>query len=1536
MSVWNRLGKFATDIGGAVAAPAKFVWDVATSPWNNDAHFNGVANTLATATKNMGQSLLAPVADVAAAPVIKQTLNTINTINQNVIREPLTTAALVAGDALSGKSSFFDPNEWKQAYQGAQDISFGQAVAGLPKTVIDNTFNIYDPVQRDAAFKNSTFGRFASGALDTGIQFIGDVTLVGGKAAKVLKASEYGVGAIRTADEAATAAEDITKAQYGQANRFTKVIDDFTKNDTLYALNHPMVKSSHEPGLLAHLLGNSTNTDTTSYILRSALGDPVAMEELRAVRPDITDAINASNQELDAIDKWKLTVQETYGTSGGAHPWENMAVTEEARANLNSSIQTDEFVAKLMQLGAGGGVLTRTTGTALQGVEDFVARQRAASFYDKEVGNPLIKFYQATPFHRMFQVITHAEQERPAGLVAVNDANSYKEIVATLNRGKILTGMSDATAKAHLDRYIGATTPEQRTLAAHVLEQDIMTGLAVKHGLTAEHANQIWGEYNSARLSAIGSIRENTFMVDHDKSIIKAPIFESQTDDFLPMMDFDLANRLLKRHGSAIALVGRTKDTVVHYADILQDMFKAAALLRGGYTIRNGVDSQLRIMASLGAMTSVRNLGRGMRNMMFNTMPAKERIIDNFNFIPGAPATLSSVVEARNAVKTEIDGLNSKIAELEARVAENPMDAGSLSDLGTMRNLRDEKAQIYSHQANLAERMASKKFKHREGQGMVEITTSDGQVYNMYDAFGGPLGDMFRNLNSSATTFSRLVDTNSDLVGRNLASKGIGAVKPTDIGYYDEWATTLNQQFANSAPIRMLAAGKTPEEVANWLRYDAKGQELRKRLPQKVGEQGLGLKFGDVDEYVARVRGFLDNYLPAEVQTLRDKVANRELITANDLKTHMAEKSVDDLPVIHGNVLRENINNNSLISIRSITDNLFKFLGSMPEDAWARHPLYKELYQDELQRRLDIMSGLNKRRLTPEEQQQVMARAHDYAQNGVKKILFNIERRTNLATMLKYVSPFFSAQENAIKTWLRLAADNPVIINRGNLIWNSPNRAGLVTDQNNKPVKAGDSTSQDTIWLQMPDWAKRLPLIGEGLASLNQMGIPKQSLDIIFGGGMNALYGGKATLPFNDVIPVGPYVAIPASELVKRAPQFEDVMKWALPFGPTSGPIYEGLMPAWMKRAQTLMAGQNSIEYARTYQLIHTTELYKSQHEGTSMPSEAKIKEMTDTYYKMRIAANLILPYSPKFDTPYRLYLDKYREYQRTMGMEADANFLRDYPEFFAFASSLSQNKTGATATQGTYQNIKRYQDLVTSVFKDDPALVGLITNSKSDTNFSNAVYDWQYNTQVGPGTAETFRQSQNAADAEVQNKVKLGWIQYRNVMNQIDAVMQTRGIIDINQKGAEDLKAVKQATVYALSYEHDANGNPLLDKAGSPIPTPWYESYLDPNGSKTLKVISGFNKIITDKTFMKDNGNSPTWKSVASYLQIRNQLSDILSQRKSKTITAKANRDVYAIYQATVTALKQGDIGFSDIYDRYLSQDQVYYKYISDVGAQA
>jgi hypothetical protein len=1002
-------------------------------------------------------------------------------------------------------------------------------------------------------------------------------------------------------------------------------------------------------------------------------------------------------------------------------------------------------------------------------------------------------------------------------------------------------------------------------------------------------------------------------MVDLDEKIIKYPLLESQSANYLPVMDFGLLSNLLKREGSTIQkFAGNSKDYVLHGADYLQDMFKAGALLRLGYTQRNTIDSFLRISSAVGAMASLSHLGPGVKNFVYNTGKESARLVDRYRKID-AGRTFAEVNTDTIKLTKELDELKTKVAGLEARATLFPDDANLAMELSTARLLREEKLAVYDHLSEVLARNSELTPKKRIASGSYEVTTSDGEKYILDDAFGGPLGDMFRNIASSGSSFSRMVDTNSDIYARTVASKGIQAIRPTDKGYFEQWAQTLRTQFGNSEVVRQLNEGKTIDEVSNWLISSQQGRDLRKRL---------SLSSSDAKEHVLRINGFFDTYLPPG-SGLRPKL--REL-TAADLRTTFKDPS--DLPVIHGHLLEDAFFNKSDKHIKKAINGLFKLLGTMPEDAWSRHPLYTHLYRRELKRRIDITAGLKEDgRLTIAEQEKIMSATHKIALREMKGILFNIERRSNLAAAMKYISPFFSAQENAYKTWLKLSAANPAIVNRAYNIWQSPNRAGLVTDYEGNPIPVGKTSGNDIMWLSLPKGLTRIP----GLDSLNEIGIPKQSLDIIFQGGMDAIFNDGNPNFVSDIFPVGPYAAVPISEVVKRQPKLEEAFKWALPFGPSKNAI-SGFLPTWMQKAQVLAANQSDPQFAKSYQLIFETEQQKAKEAGLGPVSPKKIMDMTQNYWKMRMASNLIMPFAPQFNSPYKFYLDKAREYRRIYGINADAKFLQDFPDFFDFTTTLSKNPTGVQSSVQAIENIKKYGGLVGELTKIDPKLVGLIVNDPSGYEFSQASYNYLYGKKVAADSPEKFLSSQSPAEAQKKTDAEKGWIKYNQLMDIIDTELKNRGLSSTQEKGAEDLAAIKSSVLENLAVKKDVAGQPVLNKTtGQLEQSAWWDDYLDSDGSKTNRVILGLGKILNDKKFIADNANNPTWKSIKAYVEFRKVVASELISRDTRSITAKSNSDVKMLYDAMVAKLKNDDkMGFAYVYDRFLSQDLVVDKYLT------
>jgi hypothetical protein len=239
-------------------------------------------------------------------------------------------------------------------------------------------------------------------------------------------------------------------------------------------------------------------------------------------------------------------------------------------------------------------------------------------------------------------------------------------------------------------------------------------------------------------------------------------------------------------------------------------------------------------------------------------------------------------------------------------------------------------------------------------------------------------------------------------------------------------------------------------------------------------------------------------------------------------------------------------------------------------------------------------------------------------------------------------------------------------------------------------------------------------------------------------------------------------------------------------------------------------------------------------------------------------------------------------------------------------------------------QNAKRYTDLIAEVSGDNMKLVGLITKGAGAAKYNPTAYWWQSETSISPGTPEKFRGKQDPKEAQQQNASREGWAKYRRAMAIIDAHLEKRGLTSLTQNGAEDLLAAKQSVIQSLASDIDpVSGQP------TGVASAWYQDYKDIDGTKTTKTVAGFRKILANETFMADNGDDPTWKSLALYIKVRDSIATTLRGRPSKNIDAKENADIRIALDYYVNQLKAGDLEFATIYDRFLSQDIIYDKYL-------
>lgn len=1548
MNIWNRLGDLAkgvgdwgVDVGMAATSPFKFAWDVVTSLGNDAEEYNGLVNTLKTAGNTWLDSAARPLGGAIAASVH---------VAENLVRQPLS-AVLLYGQT----------GEWDKSWEARNQISVGQSLAGaagsmtgafLPDSVgpsfARDDFDIFDKTQRELAFKNSLYGRVVTGPVDFAADIFLDPTLALGKLGKIAKAG----------DSVEKMTKGINAARAGEKNKYYKMGEFFAANDTVAAGNHAWIKTGNNQGTNAYYFGQSKTVDEALAVMAAVTGDVSGVEGLLALkRPDLANPLYASlglqsddamkaamftpegraARRLDINKRYQSLDAQIEETKAFSTPKNNMLAyltktQKEERLTLFERSQkeldlereylsvwaaNDKMADDLYGISSstpGAASITKGLGTFTEPTARFLAQARSVRY--RPEGAITQEYYQPTVYHKLYSKFSWPLAERPAGMVNLNETSSIDEVKATVIRLVKLAKNEKTFSKddgiKFIENYAKASGPEARQSVVHSLEATGFAALAKRYNVSSKDAEDLFEHFLAKRSSAVSAAKTGAFLVEGStETLIKVSPFESQTANFFPMADFDVVKRLLwanKPSSKVVSMLRGSHSESISLLEQSNDVWKASVLLRLGYPVRNAVDSQLRIFATVGALATMKHVAGGIMNTAGNLKYNKvgNRIVDAFTGVGKRDP---------KAMSLELVKLNQKIGEEVAEAIKflaNAQRKGNANKQDILAEITKRKVQIETLEAarDIANKAIARVERINTGSGKKHMAegsyalksrylTPDGEAHNIHDAFGGANSEYNRMLNSGEHSYLSLLNSHVTTQGSNVASKGIGVVRPTDVNYYTAWSDALNTTFRNSYVVNLLLKNNNVDEVAKIV---GKNRAYSNRL---------GISRDEAKQHVSEIKSFFDNYIPRGFgieKKLIDQSRNG-IITPEFLRSSLGK--MDSLPTIHGNLLNEAINMNSRNIIDNTMTTLFKFLGSMPEDNWARHPLFVDLYRKSVQKRFNAAEFQNGKKFTKDEfaelQYNLERAARDDAIRGVKKTLYNVERRSNAAHLLRFVSPFFSAQENALKTWMKIGTENVGILSRAGTIWTAPNRMGIATDQDGNLVPMENAiNANDTMWFELPKGVAKFLHVD----TLNQIGISKRSVDVIFQG--------------NPIgVGVGPYVGLPMGYLAKKKPEIGEVLSFAFPYGPDAS--VKQLMPTWGRRLMERAQGTSDSDYAKAYQLIWLTEQHKARDNGTPYLTEKQIQRKTNDYYSMRTMASLILPFAPQFKSPYRYYMDQWRVYQDKYGIEADSKFLEAYPDFFDFATTLSKNTTGMEASMSAVNNAKKYSSLISEVAKDSPSLIGLITNNTGGMEYSPTASWWQSETNVSPGDPMKFRETGTPQENIAKNEARQGWAEYRKVMSTIDTHLAKRGMTSLEQRGAEDLKAMKEKMVASIANKYDPTTGLSTGETSA-----WYNEYRDVDGTKAARTIAGLRKILNNATFMKDNGNSSTWKSVAYYLEVRDRIAGQLSMRESSSIDSEGNADLRATLDYYVNRLKRDDIGFADIYTRYLSRDTIYDKNLS------
>ncbi len=853
--------------------------------------------------------------------------------------------------------------------------------------------------------------------------------------------------------------------------------------------------------------------------------------------------------------------------------------------------------------------------------------------------------------------------------------------------------------------------------------------------------------------------------------------------------------------------------------------------------------------------------------------------------------------------------------------------------------LSQEYAQAHAHLDDLFSRLnvtidraESTAVKQRTGYGTT-TTEFGGHSYTLPKAFEE--ASWFLGRTSADQTWNALVGSHEMAFSAGVGSRTVRTIDPSDPKYFEGWANILNLHFRDPESgvmdpvVRKILDGQTDQEILRWF-HKHEGMLYAKEAYTLVGE-GKGatkLMGGELDEHLLgklnETRSAVGVYIPDNETALMLSAAkeNGKPLSGGDVQKFLTErfgKSPEKLQPINGLLVtssKEYKDQERLID--TFQRRVMRFLGAMPEDIFARHPLTVAVYEKELRLNMAAMADAKGAdRLTPDEINRAVSNARERARQEVERTLFTIVRRTGASSSqtMKLLFPFYAAYENTLKRWGGMSMDNPSIVSTAARTIAQVVNGQMVVDRDGNEITDATKLQGDTtanLVVRVPQgFIKALPAEWQQVVenSFKSINIPLRSLDVITQGNV----GNPG---------FGPFATLPTYLIVKQKPELEDALK---PFFPVGIPqsATDIFTPSVFRRLNTVWSKDEM--YVRTYNqmLRYETYLY-NQGKRTDAPLPNEIESKTNKFFFLRALTSISAPFAiaPELDfyaQTFRQLQTKYADYtdpetgKRVYGM-AEAEFLKQYPDFFEATVSLSKNVGGIEPSIQTVRNLRKYSNLMAMAQgKGDPELIGFLADDGDDKyTFSQAAYQWQYGHGATPGAGSTYRQNRTSNELLKDANVKRGWAEFQQIQQIIKAYQIQNGITSDSDPQMKVVKDAKSLWVQAKAKEN-------LD---------WYSEYVSPDRAKYARRAEILDTALKDKKWMAQNGDRTVIKGMAMYLETRKVIAQLLEERKSaggsRSLDANTNSDIADAFQLFRDNLIAGSPETEKFLNRYFSNDTV------------
>jgi hypothetical protein len=1350
---------------------------------------------------------------------------------------------------------------------------------------------------------------------------------------------ELGVDGARASGRLGAEGENLISAMDGNA-------------DTL--VNHPWVKSSPFQRDTRMLLSSIGIDDPigAAHVAGAMAGRPQSWDDLARHSMDQYDAV-ASSLGVDVFAPVGDEVLNT-ATAGIRLTPDQIAKGDDLvyeRLAFRPELLPDVAKMPMQMIERGGARVGPRTVRAANAWRKGASRSqfennafKNSSVVDtKGTGHFVYDTIEGVSGSRPVQVIRWIGRGTPNGILYVKDGSDGQASLNELTNWLRKSPIDSVKSSAYLNEYAMARTVNERTFIVRRMEEEVVAAVAAKRGISSQQAMAIFEGYDAKRAAALENIAksETKFYIDPDTGKpVKTPDFYAELDQSVPLLDVKYFSKVISNN----KWLQSTTD-INNAANQINSLWKVSVLLRLGYTQRNLAEGAMRSFAVLGMVAanpeawgklpSNAYYYAGARRALRGARSQEKRMKDAYDNLQ-ATRNLITSRQTMFAEKTKAADLADKIRLIEKKKTKTPKELSSLEKmkkarknaLAEERNLKGKyfssevpeltdlsrqeqdllaKIDIISRDTLSAyQTLRLKKAKRNVGGSRSNVMGYDelGEEILYAGAFEGAEGRLAALAASADRTVYQTFDA---AAGRRIASlmdspngKKLDPKKLTPeqmTTYWDEYAIRINHRYRNDPFGRMILENKSVDDIAAWMK-SPEGKNYRDQLSVTNREinddQGL---YEYINETVRR----LDNELPRDTQ-LRQLALDHEL-APGEVAAALGGR---ELPIITGRlddgVPVSGMFNRTIEGVDSITGTIMKYLGTVPENKMLRHPFYKTVYNEKQKQLYAIAARQGDDMGTEAVKARINRSAHGAALKATKETMYTIDNLSNAAVMLRFVSPFFPAFENSLRTWGRIAWNNPAVIGYGNILWNIPNNLGMVYDEEGKPVERSNMLRDEGNFIVWPQpiadlMRKKFGPFTPGEALRTR----QQGFNLVFPGGEWWFPG------------VGPMTQIPTALVLRGKPEEQEILRNAVgdemfrqlvPSGNPNTDLIEVVAPTFVRRVKQWL-GQESTDsaYLTSWNQIVEDEYISAQIEGRTLTENdmQKIKEKADRFWAFQVTAALVAPVQSSMQSRYQIERDAWNRLLDDESIPYAQKvklFTEQYPGFDAITRAGSYNETQLQPNLATWQRITKNKDIVDDLYAIDPQLVGMFGNMGSfDDPFSYAVYGEYSSMKIGPNNTPV-RRKMTPDEIVRNNEIRDGWKEYWLVRDYAEERAIQLGLSSLQVDDAKELREIMDRAAEKVSAQYPAWGEER-------------KIYQD----KLPAILQGVSKIVENADRI---GDDSTVAALAEYMDIRN---DIRAALKDNDDDA-SRKQLKEIGYAAAFKLRQQDIGFADFYDQYLYRD--------------